>query len=58
MAKKSGCMGFNILNLALAAGLLVVIFGSVFYGTSKTTKEGVLQIKRICISSYEWLRSL
>lgn len=49
MAKKSGCMGFNILNLALAAGLLVLIFSSAFYGSTKPAREGLTNNKEFVL---------
>ena len=42
-------MGFNILNLALAAGLLVLIFTSAFYGTTKPAREGLTNKKEFVL---------
>jgi len=49
MAKKSGCMSFNILYVGLVAALLAVLFWLVFYGPSKTTREGLTNNKEFVL---------
>lgn len=49
MAKKSGCMSFNILYVGLVAALLAVLFWLVLYGPSKTTREGLTNNKEFVL---------